>query len=99
VSPEPAHLTEWSAVLDRLESDLARAEVPGALTDTWQPPPGIGPLPPELAARARALLVAQTATLARMQDEHVSILRHTAAIESIPTRRGARRPVYLDHSA
>lgn len=95
----PETLSAWAAVLDRLEQDLAVAEVPGALTDSWVPPRGIGPLPRELAERARTILVAQTAALGRMQEEQGMIVKHTAALESIPTRRRAYRPVYLDHSA
>jgi hypothetical protein len=95
----PETLSAWTEVLDRLEHDLSIAEVPGSLTDSWVPPRGIGPLPRELAARARTILVAQTAALGRMQEEQGMIVKHTAALESIPTRRRAYRPVYLDHSA
>jgi hypothetical protein len=96
---DPVRLSAWNAVLDRMETDLAQAEAADASTPSWHPPRGIGSLPPELGERARAILLAQTTTLARMQSEHTTIARHTAAIESIPTRRGGRRPVYLDHSA
>jgi hypothetical protein len=95
----PETLSAWTEVLDRLEHDLSIAEVPGSLTDSWVPPRGIGPLPRELAERARTILVAQTAALGRMQEEQGMIVKHTAALESIPTRRRAYRPVYLDHSA
>jgi hypothetical protein len=98
-STDPARLAAWDAVLDRLETDVAHAEAADTPAPAWHPPRGIGSLPPELGDRARAILHAQTEALARMQSEHATIARHTAAIESIPTRRSARRPVYLDHSA
>ena len=89
----------WEAVLDRLEADLALAESPEALTGSWKPPAGIGPLPGALADRAREIFAAQTAAIGRMRNEHATIARHTAAIRSIPSQSRARKPVYLDHSA
>lgn len=95
----PESLVAWTEVLDRLERDVAAAEALGTLTELWVPPRGIGPLPRELTERARTILAAQAVALGRMQQEHGMIVKHTAALESIPTRRRAHQPVYLDHSA
>ena len=53
----------WDSALDAFEQSLAaqRAAVAAGTYDqvvAFTPPPGLGPLPPALAPRARALLVA-----------------------------------------
>jgi hypothetical protein len=55
--------TGWDEVLDRLESEttaLRAALVDGSSVpvSTWEPPSDLGPLPPELRARADLVLSA-----------------------------------------
>lgn len=58
-------------------------------------PNGTGPLPPELGARARALLVAQSQAIERLEGLRKTTGRHLAAMRAIPPHRDARS-VYLD---
>lgn len=93
MSPDDA-TQAWSALLSRLESDLARARG-GLELSPWRVPEGMPPLPESLAPRARALL-----------DEQAEVTRAIAAARSELTRAVTRnrrvsrsattRPVYLD---
>ncbi|MGT2463307.1 hypothetical protein [Sinomonas atrocyanea] len=61
----------------------------------WAPPPGLGPLPESLAARARALEAAQRDLAARLGAARSSAASHLAALRAVPSAR-QDAPVYLD---
>ncbi|MGY3567490.1 hypothetical protein [Sinomonas sp. RB5] len=61
----------------------------------WAPPPGLGPLPESLAARARALEAAQRGLAARLAAARSSAATHLAALRAVPSAR-QDAPVYLD---
>lgn len=89
--PEPsaeAAVSEWTALLDRLEGD-ARDPAPGA----WSR--AAAPLPPELADRARRVLAAQRERILRLERERDETLAHLTALRRIPADLG-ERPAYLD---
>lgn len=69
----------WTEVLDDFEAELARAEAllsratsaasaPEAAVTPWSPPPGLGPLSPDDAPRAAAVLERQRAVVDRLQS-------------------------------
>lgn len=69
-------LAPWTTALDAFERSLAEqreavARGDAGAVDAFSPPAGLGPLPRELADRARALLAAS--------QEHVDELRTTLA--------------------
>ncbi|MFC0490744.1 hypothetical protein ACFFG1_20640 [Sinomonas atrocyanea] len=72
----------------------ARAGLPPAVV-RWAPPPGLGPLPEPLAARARALEATPRDLAARLAAARSNAAGHLAALRAVPSaRQGA--PVYLD---
>jgi hypothetical protein len=95
----------WEAALEALEVDLGLAEQMLALRDAaldppdpWQPPVGLGPLPAELADRARALLERQLETARRMGEAAALARRHARAAQGMRAR-GESAPVYVDTPA
>lgn len=66
----------WEIVLAQIEDDLARfddavlgPDVEVLEQPEWRPPEGLGPLPPELAPRARTVLARLRTASARASDE------------------------------
>ncbi|MFI2563950.1 hypothetical protein [Paenarthrobacter sp. NPDC018779] len=88
-------LDAWSAVLDRLEADIAVA-VSGGFPPSWEPPRDAGPLPVALEARARQVLDAQADAmdlLARLKYDAGSQL---GALAAVPSGPGSSQPLLLD---
>jgi hypothetical protein len=83
----------WLAVLAELER---HADAP-ALSAGWVPPASLGPLPEELAPRARAIAAAQERAIRRMTDEQRRVGAHLDAVDVIAPARS--RAVYLDLDA
>jgi hypothetical protein len=83
----------WAAVLDELER---HADAP-ALSGGWEAPGSLGPLPEELAPRARAIAAAQDRAIRRMTDEQRRVGAHLDAVDVIAPARS--RAVYLDLDA
>ncbi|HEY0259146.1 MAG TPA: hypothetical protein VGC18_04780 [Lacisediminihabitans sp.] len=91
----------WPALLAEMEACLVAAEAEPrpdgfAAEPVWTPPDSIGPLPVELAERARAIVRAQAATIALIEDRRRQIGRHLVALRSIPLAGDGGRPSYLD---
>ncbi|PJJ73294.1 hypothetical protein CLV46_2880 [Diaminobutyricimonas aerilata] len=84
----------WAEVLDLLEAD-ARDELSAEAAD-WHPPADLGPLPPELIDRARAVLALQRARAADLAGRRSSVAAELAAVRAVPTDE--RASVYLDTS-
>ncbi|WP_183094870.1 hypothetical protein [Nocardioides stalactiti] len=68
VAPAPP---TWESALQRLEDDVSRLEAlePGAAApevEEWEPPTDLGPLPHDLAPRARDLLSRQLFAVGRL---------------------------------
>ena len=92
-SREPA----WSAALDQFAERLRQqreALTAGSPDESpeFVPPPGLGPLPPELEQRARSLLAeseavqaALTAAAARVNRELAALERTAAPPPSVPS--------------
>lgn len=106
-----ATLAAWNDALDLLERDVASTTAlldahPGddvvadALerANAWRVPQGLGPLPPELAERARQVLADQKEAAARLARAMSASRRHTRALDAADQRPPAV-PVYLDAEA
>jgi hypothetical protein len=98
----------WEAELDRLELDVVRVEhmLAGTSTDVpaaepWVPPALPGPMPLELAPRARDLLDRQDRAGAALRDALASAQRQLAysARVSGATAPVRSEPVYVDLEA
>lgn len=101
--------TAWHSALDALELEadaaerllrepVAGAELPADLGPSFQPPPGLGPLPLELAARARQLLarqleIADTLTTAMQANRAQAMLA-----DRMRADRSDPRPVFIDRA-
>jgi len=98
----PDGTAAWSAALDRLESDTTRLESigPGAAvpeSEPWTPPEGLGPLPGELVARARELLVRQRSVVERLAAVLSGNRQQARVADTVHAATGAvGRPAYLD---
>ncbi|CEA06646.1 hypothetical protein BN1051_00053 [Arthrobacter saudimassiliensis] len=97
---DPDELARWDAVLTQLEDNLEAsldgstlAEQAEAVARGWQPPLDLGPLPPELAARAVRLAQAQQRALKHLRRE-ARVVRKQA--ELLRTAAPTQRAVYLD---
>jgi hypothetical protein len=93
-------LQGWDRALHDLERRVASclAGHPDLLVD-WGPVPDLGPLPPELAARAAALALAQGEALASLESERIRVLDE---ISATPAPSRPVRPaigVYFDATA
>jgi hypothetical protein len=95
VSADPVQ--EWSRILDRLETDLALA-VSGGEPGAWKPPTAAetGPLPEELADRARRILDAQLESTAMLGNARNGARAHLDALSTVPDGQGPARPLFLD---
>ena len=97
----------WERSLDELEAHLAEAEAllrsPRPVEPTpWQPPAlgPLGPLPAELAERARALAERQSAVLDRLPIVLESVGRQRRVTDRFGRATGrARGSVYVDRTA
>lgn len=87
--PSRAAVAEWSALLDRFESDLT-----GAAPAAWRP--ASAPLPPELADRARRVLAAQRDAIARLERERNDVRGHLTALRRIPAAAAGDATAYVD---
>ncbi|WP_167138804.1 hypothetical protein [Diaminobutyricimonas sp. TR449] len=81
----------WPDALDQLERELRHPDA-----SDWTPPEDLGPIPPELEARARGLLDAQRDAIALMTEQREQIGRHLNAVKSVPSAHDSERSVYLD---
>jgi hypothetical protein len=101
VSPEPTDRAAWLEVLDLLEDAVEQAGRPdgsgGSETEPapWTPPTGIGPLPEDLADRARTLLAAQESAMAELRAAQRTNRSHAGVLRALPHRAGTSS-VYLD---
>ncbi|MDQ0029425.1 hypothetical protein [Arthrobacter bambusae] len=86
---------EWSDILDRLEGDIAVA-VSGDVPAPWSPTAESGPLPLELADRARRVLDAQLESMAILDKIRSDALAHLDALSTVPGNRNSPRPLILD---
>lgn len=99
-------ISAWCAVLDQLEAGLGAAALHadvaargGDLTvaDTWTPPADLGPLPAELAGRARAMLAGQRELISELEETRQRVAKRLSIVRSVPSARsGAASAVYLD---
>lgn len=95
---EPTDRAAWLEVLAELEDAVAEAGrpgEPGAEPAPWTPPVGIGPLPEDLAERARAIVAAQETAMARLRDAQRTNRSHAGMLRALPHRAGTTS-VYLD---
>ena len=95
VSADPVQ--EWSGILDRLEASIAVA-VSGGEAGPWNPPAEAetGPLPEELADRARRILDAQLESMAMLSKVRNDALAHLDALSAVPDSQSSARPLFLD---
>lgn len=92
----PTWQAAWQAALDRLESDVARAEATQEVP-TWQPPADLGPLPDSMRPRAEVILARQQLVMARLQRELGEAARQRAMVVSVGQACSPVRPaLYVD---
>ncbi len=93
---------DWEAVLDQIEAGLAACGLAANGEGGWPPPyvvpAGLGPLPRELAGRAKAVL-----NQVRQMEDRVSVMRDgvVAGLARLERSRpsSAAPPVYVDKLA
>jgi hypothetical protein len=96
---------QWLQVLDELEAYLQF--IPGGTADEdaeedfdeavqWSPPDDLGPLPPELVARAHRLLRGQRELVRKLEQAQQTAGRHLAVLRAVPAARSPDASVYLD---
>lgn len=95
----------WTAALDDLELDVAHAEAllraghvsePLPTAEPWSPPPGFGPLPVDLRARAAAILDRQLRAAEELTREMSSNRRQSALTARLDGPTSRERPVFVD---
>ncbi len=75
--------------------DLERRLAVGARED-WAPPTGLAPLPVELGPRARALVAAQLAAIAGVEEQLQRLRDELATLRRPQSRRPDEGPAYID---
>jgi hypothetical protein len=94
---QPPSGAEWAEILTSMERELARLQQePAAAAVPWTVPAAAGPIPPELADRARALAAAQRDVAGELERERAATARHLSALRSIPGVAARGGAVYLD---
>lgn len=94
--------TAWALALDELEGETARLEAIDAGSPVpdpvpWVPPADLGPLPQELAPRARELLVRQQVVLAVLAGMLSGNRQQARMAGLVHAATGTQeRPAYLD---
>ena len=100
----------WTAALDGLELDVARAEAllardepavesawaAAAATTGWTPPELPGPLPAQLRRRAESILTRQIGVSHELTRAMADSRRHRRLAERLEPGPDARVPVFLD---
>ena len=99
-------LDAWTAALDDLELDVEAVEslLTGdhavkdyPLTDRWQPPQGLGPLPLDLRPRADAVLARQITATAAIAQALTGNRQQAELLRRVDTaRQPVRRPAFVD---
>lgn len=99
---DPSTADAWARVLDRFQAELAldHHESERAAREAWAAPTGLGPLPPELLARAMATLAAQRALIVELELAKDVAARHLSAVRAVEAgasvHPSARPSVYVD---
>lgn len=94
-------MTTWAALLDAMDAGLAA--FPPVLVDLDELTPGLGPLPPALAARAVATLHRMAKAEAVLEQHRAELGRELAALTALaataPAAVAACVPHFLDTKA
>lgn len=86
----------WLSALAEMEA-VAGASGDGTWAPSaWSPDPDLGPLPPELEERAREVQAKQKSAIARVLEARRTVIKHLAALKSVPPAKDSDRAVYLD---
>lgn len=88
----PVH--SWEDALARFEVDL-QAAVENASPVPWRPPIALGPIPPELVARAAHILEAQLHTIRYLEESRQAPARHLGQTRPVP-EQSSPHPVFFD---
>ncbi|HEY8532326.1 MAG TPA: hypothetical protein VIL44_00370 [Micromonospora sp.] len=98
----------WVAALDALERDVAsieamletprHAEEVTERVEPWQPPTGLGPLPPDLVPRAKELLARQSAAVEKLTRLMAVNRQQTALVARLETGAVRGIPEYVDRT-
>jgi len=89
----------WLAALAEMESVAGAAGDKSWAPSQWSPDPDLGPLPADLADRAREVQAKQKSAIARVLEARRAVAKHLAALKSVPPAKDTDRAVYLDASA
>jgi hypothetical protein len=101
--------TAWHSALGALELEVDAAEqllrqpvdaadLPGYLGRSFQPPPGLGPLPMELADRARRLLERQLELAEGLTTAMQANRAQAMLAKRMRADRSDPRPVFVDRA-
>jgi hypothetical protein len=85
----------WSAILDRLETEIGTA-VSGGTPEFWEPPTGVGPLPAELQAKASRILDAQRECISILEKNRRDLATQLSALDSVPGSGPDGLPLLID---
>jgi hypothetical protein len=102
-APPPGGEQAWAEALDLFAERLhqQRAALTAGRPDEspeFVPPPGLGPIPPGLAERARDLLAESEAVQAALTAAMARVNRELAALERM-TGPAPATPSFVDHRA
>ncbi|KPN18248.1 hypothetical protein [Arthrobacter sp. Edens01] len=102
LTPHQENLERWDEVLTQLEDNLVAfmdgttvLDQARTVASAWHPPHELGPLPAELATRARLLSMAQQRAYAQLRSESRMIRQQAELIRSVPSASSGGA-VYLD---
>lgn len=86
--------------MEELEAN-ARSAIAPRLDETttgevWEPPTDVGPIPIELMARARTVLLSHLDAIGHVEKLRDSTLAHLTAVRTVPDAAASDRSIYLD---
>ncbi len=89
----------WEAALEEIERSLEQPTPLDLTSSKWQPPSGLGPLPADLADRARKLLAALDRHIADSRREQLEVRTDLDRIPRAPRPAVASDPTHFDRLA
>ena len=89
----------WEAALDEIERSLDEPTPLDLTSAKWQPPSGLGPLPADLADRARNLLEELDRHIADARREQTDVRTDLDRIPRSPRAAADSHPTHFDRLA
>ncbi|ROQ37337.1 hypothetical protein EDF46_2793 [Frondihabitans sp. PhB188] len=86
----------WLDALAEMEAVAGASGDSAYAPSAWTPQADLGPLPADLVERAREVQDAQKSAIQRVLEARRTVVKHLAALKSVPAARDSDRAVYLD---